>query len=293
MSERVTEELVREWLPVRPADGHKGTFGKVCIFGGSVGLTGAPVFAAKAAVRTGSGLVFLGVPQEIYEIAAGKSMEAMVFPLPGRAGRLAGEALSPLLERLAGCDAGLLGPGLGRSGELAGLVCKVLRETEKPLILDADALYAIRENREVLRERAEKGRVTILTPHEGEFAYLGGEIGQGREEAARAFAAQYGCTLVLKGPGTVTALPEGESFVNTTGNNGMAKGGSGDVLAGMILSLLGQGMEEGKAAAAAVWLHGRAGDLAREEFGTHGLTPSDVLERIPGAILPLERNGEI
>lgn len=291
---RTSAELVRELLPIRPADGHKGTFGRVCIFGGSVGLTGAPLFASQAAVRTGSGLVFLGVPKEIYEITAVRSMEVMPSPLPGREGKLTGEALAPMLERISGCDAGLAGPGQGRSPELTELVCELLRQTDRPLVVDADGLYAIKDRKELLQERAQKGLTTILTPHEGEFSYLSGESGEsvkklGRLESARSFAKAFGCVLVLKGQGTVTAAPDGRLFVNTTGNNGMAKGGSGDVLAGMILSLLGQHMEAAEAAAAAVWLHGRAGDLARDEFGTYGLTPSDLIGKIPEAILPLER----
>ncbi len=285
---RVDRELAASWLPVRPADGHKGTFGKVYAVGGSIGLTGAPVFAAKAAARMGSGLVFLGVPEEVYPITACMCMEAMPSPLPGRDGRLVGEALFGILDRLKGCDAGLIGPGLGRSQELSRLVCCLLEQTEKPLVLDADALYAIRDQKEVLRARGEKGLVTILTPHEGEFACLGGDLSKGREEAARIFAREYACILVLKGPGTVTASPDGTAYLNTTGNSGMAKGGSGDVLSGMVLSLLGQQMEPVRAAALAVWLHGFAGDLCREELGEFGMLPSDMLERIPEAVKRLQ-----
>ena len=199
------------------------------------------------------------------------------------------EAYFQILDRLNTSDAGLIGPGLGRSPELVTLVCRLLEQTETPLVLDADALYAIKDRKEVLRQRAEKGYMTILTPHEGEFAYLGGDLSPGREEAARRFAAEYGCILVLKGPGTITARPDGSTYVNTTGNNGMAKGGSGDVLSGMILSFLGQGLEPAKAAALAVWLHGFAGDLCREELGEFGMLPTDCVERIPAAIRELQK----
>ena len=289
-TEIVDRELAASWLPVRPADGHKGTFGKVYAVGGSVGLTGAPVFAARAAARTGSGLVFLGVPEEIYPITAVMCMEAMPSPLPGREGRILAEAYFQILERLNTSDAGLIGPGLGRSAELVTLVCRLLEQTTKPMVLDADALYAIKDRKNVLKERAEKGYTTILTPHEGEFAYLGGDLSPGREEAARRFAAEYGCILVLKGPGTITAAPDGTTFVNTTGNNGMAKGGSGDILSGMILSLLGQGMEPVSAAALAVWLHGFAGDLCREELGEFGMLPTDMLEQLPRAVRSLQNS---
>ncbi len=299
-----TAKEAADFLPKRPWDGHKGTFGKVCIVGGSVGLTGAPVFAAGAAARTGSGLVFAGVPGEIYPITAAMCLEAMVFPMPDREGKLSAEAFFQILERMNGCDAGAIGPGLGRSQELVILVRRLLEQVKAPLVLDADALYAIRNHREVLKARHEKGWVTILTPHEGEFAYLGGKLSrktdevpskklkeirmQERIQAAKAFAGEYGCILVLKGPDTVTADPEGSVFVNTTGNNGMAKGGSGDVLSGMVLSLLGQGLEPVKAAALAVWLHGYAGDLCRKELGEFGMLPRDMVEKIPKAILFLQ-----
>lgn len=295
-----TAKEAADFLPQRPWDGHKGTFGKVCVVGGSVGLTGAPVFAAGAAARTGSGLVFVGVPGEIYPITAAMCLEAMTFPLPGREGKLSAEAFFQILERMNGCDAGAIGPGLGRSQELVILVRRLLEQVKAPLVLDADALYAIRNHKEVLKARSEKGWVTILTPHKGEFAYLGGELPkettkknreirtQERIQAAKAFAGEYGCILVLKGPDTVTADPEGTVFVNTTGNNGMAKGGSGDVLSGMVLSLLGQGLEPIKAAALSAWLHGYAGDLCRKELGEFGMLPRDMVEKIPEAILFLQ-----
>lgn len=301
--EYLEEKNIRAWLPLRPADGHKGTFGRVYAVGGSVGLTGAPVFAAKAAARTGSGLVFLGVPEKIYPITATMCMEAMPAPLPGRDGHLSAEAFFKILEQMNTCDAGLIGPGLGRSQELSLLVCRLLEQTKVPLVLDADALYAIRKRKEVLKHRREKGLVTILTPHEGEFAYLGGDLSLGRQEAAVRFAEEFGCILVLKGPGTIIVdggIPkdifskdgrpsDSKIYINTTGNSGMAKGGSGDVLSGMILSLLGQHMEPVRAAALAVWLHGLAGDISKEELGEFGMLPSDMVERIPKAIQSLQR----
>ena len=302
-----TEQEAAAALPLRPWDGHKGTFGKVCVIGGSVGLTGAPVLAAAAAARMGSGLVYLGVPGEIYPITAAMCLEAMPFPLAGRQGMLSGEALFAILERLNGCDAGVAGPGLGRSRELAALIRRILEQVKTPLVVDADGLYALRNQKEVLKARREKGWVTVLTPHEGEFAYLGGglrprEAGNADPEiwkercrerirAAREFAREYGCVLVLKGPGTVTADPEGAVYVNTTGNSGMAKGGSGDVLSGLIGSLLGQGLGPLQAAALAVWIHGAAGDRCREELGEFGMLPRDLVERIPGTVRPLVRRG--
>lgn len=293
-----TKELAAKLLPARNPDGHKGDFGRVSITGGSVGFTGAPVLAAYGAARSGSGLVFLGVPEPVYGIVAGHCLEVMSSPLPAACGKISKDAFFPILERLNGCDAGLLGPGLGRSQELSKLMGKILEETETPLILDADGLYAIKDRKDVLRKRAEKGLLTILTPHEGEFCYLGGDLTPGREAAALDFAKEYGCILVLKGPGTVTALPDGSCYVNTTGNNGMAKGGSGDVLGGMILGLLGQLVaarkdatlsEAGRMTALAVYLHGLAGDIACNELGEYGMLPSDLVARIPVAILEVQK----
>ena len=159
-----------------------------------------------------------------------------------------------------------------------------MEEVEKPLVLDADGINAVAEHIHVLKTR--RGSLTVLTPHDGEFLRLTRDksIGTDREKAAADFAREHDCVLVLKGHRTITAFPDGETFVNTTGNPGMAKGGSGDVLAGMILSLLGQGIDPKRAIPSAVWLHGRAGDLAAEDLGEYGMTPTDLLERIPHAI---------
>lgn len=239
-AEPIGRELVRRLLPRRDPEGHKGTFGKVLCLCGSVGYTGAPVFASRGAVRSGAGLVFLGVPESIWPVAAVKSDEAMPFPLPEAEGRLSLLAEETIRRRAAGCDAVLLGCGLGR--------------------------------------------VTVLTPHEGEFLRVGGNLSQGRTAAAEDFARRSGAVVVLKGPGTVVAGPDGRCRVNTTGNCGMAKGGSGDVLSGVVLALLGLGMDAFDACCCAVWLHGRAGDLAAQEKGQWGMTPTDILERLPQAL---------
>lgn len=271
----VTDAFVRACLPIRDRNGHKGTFGKVHILAGSVGFTGAPAFASCAAVRTGSGLVFLSVPKEIWPVLAVKSWEAMpspVLPFPA------------LLEKMNGSDAVLIGPGLGRSRKTDVRTLRLVEYVQTPMVLDADGINAVSEHIDVLSTR--RGRLTVLTPHDGEFLRLlqGKAIGPDRAEAALDFARQSGCVLVLKGHRTITAFPDGEVFVNTTGNPGMAKGGSGDVLAGMILSLLGQGIPPKQAVPAAVWLHGKAGDLAAECLGEYGMTPKDILNQIPHAI---------
>lgn len=276
----LNRELVASWLPDRPEDGHKGTFGKVLIVGGSVGYSGATVLAARAAVRGGTGLVFVGVPRSLWQVAAVKLDEAMPFPLAEDAsGRLDYSAMAPILRRLEGCDAGLVGPGLGQSGALDVLVTETLKNARCPMVADADGLNALSRHMDSMSQIKAP---LILTPHDGEYARLAGHLPErDREREAAEFACTHGCILVLKGHRTVIAAPDGETFINTTGNHGMAKGGSGDVLSGLILSLLGQGMEPVRAAAAAVWVHGRAGDLAAEAKGFRGMTPSDLIEELP------------
>ena len=268
--ETVTARLARRLLPTRRADGHKGTFGRIYVVAGDVGYTGAPVYAAEAAARTGSGLVFVGVPQAVYPIVAARCATAMAQPLP--------EDREVLLKRLKGCDAVVLGPGLGRSRAAEELVLFLLEKLECPVVLDADGINAAAAHIDVLRGRR---CPMVVTPHEGEFLRLGGDLSLGREEAALAAARELGCVLVLKGPGTITAAPDGRARRNTTGNCGMAKGGSGDILSGMIASLIGQGADPFDAAACAVWLHGRSGDLCQRQMTAYAMTPPDMVERLP------------
>ena len=279
--ETITASRVRSILPRRDPAGHKGDFGKLLCVCGSVGYTGAPVFASRAAVRTGAGLVFLAVPEQAWPVVAVKSEEAMPFPLPETAeGRLSLLAEEPIRQRAASCDAVLIGCGLGRDRQTDALVRKLL-DIDRPLVLDADGLNALDGCPEQLQRRTAP---TVLTPHEGEFLRLGGDLSRGREAAAAAFSRKYGVYLVLKGHRTLVADPEGRLAVNETGNSGMAKGGSGDVLAGMIVSLLSQGCGTFDACCAAVWLHGRAGDRAAADKGERGMTPTDLLEQRPYAM---------
>ena len=287
-AQTVEADFAAAALPPRKADGHKGDFGKVLIAGGSVGYTGAPYFTASAAVRSGCGLVYLGVPDSIWQTEAVKCVSAMPFPLPAnRRGGLSHRALPELLARLEGCDVLALGPGLGRNASAQHLVRELLRKTEKPVVLDADGINALEGHIDILDQR--RGRVTILTPHDGEFARLGEDLSQGdRAGIARTFAREHGCVLVLKGHRTVTAGPEGNVLVNTTGGSGLAKGGSGDVLTGLIASLLAQGASPVMAAAGAAWLHGRAGGLAEKARTAWCVTPEDVIATFPGAFSELQ-----
>lgn len=281
--ETIDGEFVKEALPKRKKDGHKGDFGKNYILAGSVGFTGAPVLAAKACSRSGAGLVAVGTPASAWPIVAGKCLEEMVWSLPEAEGKLSLAAKEEILERAENCDAVLIGPGLGRGRETDCLIRQLLGKLPQPLVLDADGINALSGHIDCLKKRAEK--VTVLTPHDGEFARLGGDLSANdRIGMASAFAKEHGCILVLKGHRTVVAAPDGRIAINTTGNSGMAKGGSGDVLSGMILALLGMGVEPFRAAAAAVYFHGLAGDLCAEEKGVWGMIPSDMVECLPRAI---------
>ena len=270
-------ETVLSYLPDREPDSHKGDYGKILLLCGSRGYTGAAALAAMGALRSGAGLVYLGVPESIYAIEAVKLTEAIVFPLPEEKGMLCGDSLSDILAMLPKMDAVLMGPGLGNSQGTGQVVTAVLEAFPGPVVLDADGINALSGNIDVLRQRKHP---TILTPHDGEFARLGGVIGPVRAESARQFAIDNNCILLLKGHRTVITDGE-ECYVNCTGNPGMAVGGSGDVLAGILVSMIGQGLEPLTAAACAAWLHGRAGDLCAERIGQYGMLPSDMVEVLP------------
>lgn len=283
--ELIDREFVRRALPARPADGHKGTFGKVCLLGGSVGYTGAPVLCAGAAVRSGCGLVYLGVPECVWQIAAAKCLCAMPFPLPEKDGVLALSGEADFRRRAEGCDAVAVGCGMGRSADSDALTRRLLT-LPQPLVLDADGINALSGHIDTLSCR--RGLTTVLTPHDGELARIGGDMTAPRESSAAAFAARHGVCLVRKGHRTVIAAPDGRLAVNTTGSDGMAKGGSGDVLTGLLTGLLAQGVEPFAACCCAVWLHGRAGDLAAEEKGHRGMIPADMIEKLPYALKEVE-----
>ncbi|MBQ7801546.1 MAG: NAD(P)H-hydrate dehydratase [Oscillospiraceae bacterium] len=273
----LNHEKVLTILPDRDPFAHKGDFGKILLLCGSRGYTGAAALSAMGALRSGAGLVFLGVPESIYAIEAVKLTEPVVFPLPDEGGRLSAEAIPEILERLPKLDAVLIGPGLGQSEGTLAVTKAVLEHFEGPVVLDADGINVAAGHKDILRGRTAP---TILTPHDGEFARLGGVIGGDRAGAARALAKDLGCVMLLKGHETV--ITDGETdYLNHTGNPGMAVGGSGDVLAGIIVSLLGQGIAPLEAAACGAWLHGAAGDLCAGERGQYGMLPSDMVEALP------------
>lgn len=264
-------------LPDRDAWGHKGDFGKILLLCGSRGFTGAAYFAAMGALRCGAGLVYLGVPESIYAIEAGKLNEPVVFPLPEKDGKLSQAALEDVLPRLMQMDAVVLGCGLGRSEETTAVIQAVLQQAPCPVVLDADGINGLAGHMDVVRRRAWP---TILTPHDGEFLRMGGQLGPDRMASAAETARDLGCIVLLKGHRT--CITDGiRGYRNLTGNPGMAVGGSGDVLAGMIGGLLGQKLPPLEAAACAAWLHGAAGDLCAQELGQYAMLPSDMLQALP------------
>ncbi|RCX12373.1 NAD(P)H-hydrate epimerase [Anaerobacterium chartisolvens] len=284
--------LASSMLPQRRSDGNKGDFGRVLIISGSQGMTGAGYLAGEAALRTGAGLVYLGVPAALSSIYDVMLAEAVTIPLedmgtgvlsPGCTGKL-----EELMERMS---AVAIGPGLSGGAGVSAVVRHTARFARKPLIIDADAINAIASDMSILEALNTKA---VLTPHPGEMSRLCGisieEVQSDRIETARQFALKWGVTVVLKGARTVTALPGGEIYINTTGNAGMATGGSGDVLTGVIASLSGQGVPLEDAAVLGTYLHGLAGDRAARVKGQHGLIAGDLVRHLPGALKQLVKS---
>ena len=272
-------------LPKRARVSHKYSYGRALLIAGALGYAGAPVLAANACERSGAGLTHLMVPESIYPIAAARCDGAVVTPLQATAaGSISAEALPRILEVLGRVRACVIGPGLTPGADSKALVRAVLENAACPLILDADALTALQGETALLDAcRAP----LLLTPHEGEFRRLGGELSGGRLAGALRFTEEHpGVTLILKGYGTL--ICRGDTVcVNPNGGPAMAKGGSGDVLCGILTALLAQGFAPDFAARCAVWLHGRAGDLAAAELGEYSLAPSDLICRLPRAFREL------
>ena len=281
----------------RRLDSHKGDYGHVLVIGGAQGMTGAPILCAMAALRSGAGLVSLAAPEKVYPLIDRKAPpEIMVHPLPG--------ALPSLLKK---ADVLAVGPGLGRGPAQKALVRRLLAQANQPLVIDADAIIALKGFKGQLKASSSRKRGSdscprsgrgqafrgndsgplILTPHPGEMAGLLGisikEVQAGRKEVALKTARRLGAVLLLKGHRTVIAGPDGRIRVNTTGNPGMATAGMGDVLTGLIAALIGQGLEAFDAAVAGAHLHGLAGDLAAKKVGQVSLTAGDVLAHLPAA----------
>lgn len=278
---------VRPLLRRRGRESHKGTFGHCLVIAGSTGKTGAAALAANSAVRAGSGLVTLAVAESIHAILEVKTTEVMTFPLPDAgSGRVTDHAFPAIETLVTGKTAVAIGPGLGCCPGTDSLVQKVVETVSLPLVIDADGLNALAADMSALLRK--KSNRIVLTPHPGEMARLLGtsvpEVETLRISAAQDCARNYGVFVILKGARTVIASPSGRVAINGSGNPGMASGGMGDVLTGIIVSLLGQGYDPWDACCLGVFLHGFAADLIAEEKGEVGITASDVLEHLPYAL---------
>ncbi len=272
-------------LPRRTINTHKYNYGRALILAGSAGFSGAPVLAANACERSGAGLTTLMVPDSIYTIAASRCDGSVVTPLPSEKGYVSSNALEIILPVLKHSTACAIGPGFGTESSSAEILTAVIREADCPIILDADALTILGKcpNLYTLCRKQ-----LILTPHEGEFLRIGGTLKAGRINGASVFSDLHPDTiLLLKGYGTLICK-RNKIFVNPTGNASMAKGGSGDVLCGILCALLAQGFNPLFAARTSAWLHGRAGDLGCEETGEYSLIPSDLIQKLPEAFMELE-----
>lgn len=275
-------------LPERKADSHKGDYGRVLVIAGSPGMTGAAYLTGKAALRSGSGLVTVACPASLNPILEVKLTCVMTAPMPETPEQtFAIEALEPILERAAKVDAVALGPGISQHPETKRLVLALTEKIDKPLVIDADGLNNLTGGLSLLAGRR---AATVLTPHPGEMARLASlstpEVQKNREGVATSFAREHGVVVALKGSRTI--VTDGKIlYANETGNPGMASGGTGDVLTGMMASFMGRGLSAFASAQLAVYLHGVAGDISATEYGRESLIATDVLNALPFAFMRL------
>lgn len=272
-------------MPVRKSDGHKGTYGRVLVVGGSGGLSGAAALASHAALKAGAGLVTLAVPASLHDLMEVKLTEVMTRPLPETDEVSISSEAVPAVQELAGnADVLAVGPGISTNQNTVSFVRELLAVVERPVVIDADGLNALAGAEELV---ANCKAVPVLTPHPGEMARLLGikteQVQNNRIETALEAARKYNSVVILKGNRTVVCSPDGTTYINPTGNPGMATGGSGDVLTGVVAGLLGQGLPPLEAAVAGVYFHGLAGDLAAAEKGMLSLVAGDLLDYLPQA----------
>ena len=280
----LNEKLMTPLVKKRERQAHKGVFGHCLIIAGSTGKTGAAALAANSAVRAGSGLVTLAVPESLNAILELKTTEAMTVALPDAgSGHLTIHAIATIEKHLPGKSALAIGPGIDRRPASVTVVQNLVENVSLPMVIDADGLNALAEDLTVLHRR--RSNNIVLTPHPGEMARLIGssipDVAAIRISLAQEFARTYGVYVVLKGARTIIAAPNGMAAINGSGNPGMASGGMGDVLTGVIVSLLGQGYSTWNACRLGVYIHGLAGDLVAMEQGEIGMTATDLIERIP------------
>ncbi len=286
----LTEDLVKGFFPPRSRESHKGTYGHALIIGGSVGMVGAVMLSSAAALAVGAGLVTAAVPESLLPIVEGGLAEVMTAPLAETSQKSVALEALPAIENLLGTvSVCAIGPGMSRYPEAKAIVRFVLERSGIPVVIDADGLYALGEDMSVLENRQIP---IVLTPHPGEMSRLlgttVGELQSRRLKVACEASSDWGVTVVLKGSRTVVAQPNGETYLNVTGNPGMATAGSGDVLTGVIAGLIAQGMRPNDAAGIGVYLHGKAGDLVKESRGERGMAASDLVRALPEVIKGFE-----
>lgn len=276
---------IGRFFPMRDRNSNKGNFGRVFIVAGSMGMMGAAAMCTLSALRCGAGLVEVGVPSCIQSQLAPLVMESMVTPLCDKDGSISRLAEDDIIRSIEKSSSFAIGPGLSQGSDLLHILGRIIRESKVPGVIDADGLNLLSQNIDMLYSL---NCPLVLTPHPGEMARLikkdAAYVQNNRIECAREFSIKYKVVTVLKGAGTVIASPGGDVFVNATGNAGMAKGGSGDVLTGMIASLMAQGIDPFEAAKAAVYIHGLAGDISCRDKGEYGMKAGDIIENIPYAI---------
>ena len=283
--ENMRDDEMKALIPGRCDDANKGSCGRVFVVAGSRGMTGAAYLATKGALRSGAGLVTVGTAESERHIVACMVPEAMTVPLEDSEGKITEASMKTILEYAGKADVVVFGPGLGQNPDMHSIIKTLLCEYKGKLVIDADGLNALSKNCDIINE---KSCDVVITPHPGEMSRLTklsiNEIQQNRTAVAADFAQRYGITVLLKGKNTVIAGCDGRIRINPTGNPGMATGGAGDVLSGVIAAFLGQGLDTFDGAVLGAYIHGKAGDMAAEKFGIHGLIAGDVAEYVAMAI---------
>ena len=278
------DEFIRENLPKRSNNSQKSDYGKVLIIAGSRGMTGAAYLASEAALKSGAGLITLACPESINAVLENKTTEVMTLPLSDNNGYFSSSASSEIINKTDSFDAVLIGPGLGRTDDVQEFVKTVIKNCDVPVIVDADALYAVAQEKDVLRDCTCD---LIFTPHAMEMSRLTGldisYIEENRIQVSKEFSEETGAVLLLKGHHSIVTAPSLTQYINSTGNSGMASGGSGDVLAGIIASFVARGVDTAIASAMGAYIHGMAGDIAKEYYGEESLSANNILECLPEA----------
>jgi ADP-dependent NAD(P)H-hydrate dehydratase / NAD(P)H-hydrate epimerase len=282
----LTPEIIRTAFKPRKPDAHKGTTGHVLVVSGSVGKTGAAAMTAMSAMRAGAGLVTLAIPESLNPVLETQALEAMTYPLPETENGIIGESsFNKIMDLLSGKKCLAIGPGLGEAAETKNLIHRIIKESSVTIVIDADGLNNLAGSTNILKKAKAP---LILTPHPGEMARLmdstAGSVQKDRITCARKFAENFNVHIVLKGAKTIIAHPEGNIFINPTGNPGMASGGMGDVLTGIIAGLVAQGFSPESATHTGVYLHGAAADMLAEKIGPFGYLATEVMNAIPGQI---------